>query len=68
VCKDCAGKARRKAKKNNINENTFSVKTPVFLNDKSINMESMNSDDDWVSEIEFEKQNIDDENDEELPF
>jgi hypothetical protein len=68
VFKDCAGKARRKAKKIKINENTYNTEIPVFLNDKSIHMESINSDDDWFSEIEFEKQNIDDGNDEELPF
>lgn len=68
VCKDCSGKSVRKAKKNSIDENAFAFETMVLLNDMPIQPESMFFDDNWFSEIDFEKQNIDDENGEELPF
>jgi len=68
VCKDCSGKSGRKAKKNSLNENAFASKTIVSSNALPIQSESMYYDDNWFSEIEFGKQNVDDENGEELPF
>lgn len=68
VCKDCSGKSGRKAKKNGLNKNAFASETIVPSNAVPIQSESKYYDDNWFSEIDFEKQNIDDENGEELPF
>jgi hypothetical protein len=68
VCKDCSGKSSKKANKNNWNENTVATKNIVASLAVPIQSEDMYFDDNWLSEIGFEKQNIDDENDEELPF
>lgn len=68
VCKDCSGKSVRKAKKNSIDKNAFVSETAVLLNDMPLQQENIYFDDNWFSEIDLEKQNIDDENDEELPF
>ncbi len=54
--------------KNNWNENAVATETIVTSLDVPIQSEDMRFDDSWLSEIGFEKLNIDDENDEELPF
>jgi ribosome-binding protein aMBF1 (putative translation factor) len=68
VCKDCSGKFVRKAKKNSIDETAFASETTVLLNDMQIQPDSVYFDDNRFSEIDFEEQNIDDENAKELPF
>jgi ribosome-binding protein aMBF1 (putative translation factor) len=68
VCKDCFEKSGRKTKKNSIDENAFASETTVLLNDMPNQPESMYFDDNWFFEIDLEKQIIDDENGEELPF
>lgn len=68
VCKDCSGKSGRKAKKNSLDVNAPASETTVMLNDIPMQPEDMYFDDNLFSEIDFEKQYIDDENDEELPF
>ncbi|MGD9569921.1 MAG: hypothetical protein AB7V48_16680 [Sedimentibacter sp.] len=68
VCKDCSGKSSRKANRNSSNE-SFASETTLLLNDMIIQSESMYTDKgNWFFEIDFEKQNIDDENNDELPF
>jgi ribosome-binding protein aMBF1 (putative translation factor) len=68
VCRDCSGKLGRKVEKEGIGENAFASETVVLSNDMPIQPESMYFEDNWFSEIDFEKQNIDDENGEEPPF
>lgn len=67
ICKDCSGKSGTKIKKNSIDENIFTSETTVPLNDILIRRGSTYLDDNWFSEIDFER-NVDDENDEDLPF
>ncbi len=64
VCKDCSGKSSKKVKEYSFNE----TENMVSSNDVLIQSEDICFDDNWFSEIDFEKQNISDENDEELPF
>ena len=68
VCKDCSGKSSKKVKEYSFNENTFAPESMVSSNDVPIQSEAMCFDDNWFFEIDFEKQYIDDENGEELPF
>lgn len=65
ICKDCSGKSGKKAKRKNLNENAFAIETIVPSNDVLIRSGNMYFNDNWFSEIDFEKQNVDDE---ELPF
>jgi len=65
VCKDCSGKSGKKVKRKSLNENAFASETMVPSNDVLIQSGNMYFDDNWISEIDFEKQNVDDE---ELPF
>ena len=64
ICKDCSGKSGIKIKKNSIDENIFTSETTVRLNDILIRRGSTYLDDNWFSEIDFER-NVDDEI---LPF
>ncbi len=68
MCKDCSGKSGRKAKKNEINENTFDEEILMPSNAASIQSESACQKDNGFSEIDFEKEKAEDEKDEELPF
>ena len=67
MCKDCSGKFGTKIKKNTIDENFFTSETAVLLSDILIQRGSTHLDDNWFSEIDFER-NVDDENDEDLLF
>ena len=69
VCKDCSGKSSKKAtNKNSLDENVFATQNTVASNNVSIQSEDMYFNYNWLLEIDFAKQNVDDENDEELPF
>lgn len=68
VCKDCSGKSGKKANKNSWDENVFATQNTGASNNVSIQSEDLYFNDNWLLEIDFAKQNADDENDEELPF
>lgn len=68
VCKDCSGKSGKKAKRNSSSEDDLIFETKLLSNDMLIHSENMFFDDDWFPEIDMDKQNIDAEDDEELPF
>lgn len=68
VCKDCSGKSSRNAQKNGINVNVFGYETTRLSEDMPLQSGSPYCDDNWPSENDIEKCNIDDENEEELPF
>ena len=68
VCKDCSGKSSKKANKNSLNEYAFDSQNIVASNEVPIESEYVYFEDNWFFEIDFAKQNVNDENDEELPF
>ncbi|NLI92024.1 MAG: hypothetical protein GX434_07375 [Peptococcaceae bacterium] len=61
VCKDCSGKAGKKAKRNNLKENVFASKHTVPSNIIRIQSEEWYFDDNWFFEIDMEEQNLDDD-------
>ncbi|MEA4901536.1 hypothetical protein [Desulfitobacterium sp.] len=65
ICKDCSGKSGKKAKRNGSTENAFTSETMVPSNDVLIPSKIMHFDGNRFSEIDVEKQNVDDD---ELPF
>ncbi len=68
VCKDCSGKSSRKAYGKSANEG-FSPETTLQINDMTIQSEKMFTHEDSFSfEIDFEKQDISDDDNGELPF
>jgi ribosome-binding protein aMBF1 (putative translation factor) len=68
VCRDCSRKSSKKSNKNNLNKNTFAPENVVVSIDVPIQSEDMYFDDYWLSEIDLVKRNVEDEEDEELPF
>lgn len=68
VCKDCSGKSGKKAKRSSSSEDDLIFETKLLSNDMLIHSENMFFDDDWFPEIDMDKQNIDAEDDGELPF
>lgn len=63
ICKDCSGKSSQKTKRNGLSEKTFASENMLPLIAVPVQSEEM-FDDNWLSEIDFEKQNADDD----LPF
>ena len=68
VCKDCSGKSSKKAKEHSFNVDTVTPEPMVRSHDVRTQSEDMYFDETWFSEIDIEKQYIEDEDDAELPF